>query len=124
MKKKISFSQALKKLNIVSDKKVYKHLPPVNVNDSVLEVNRLIRKDKQPMFIGSSANDAEPTLQKYLKAAPQLEFRLELNDLEEIRDENLDRKQLANNNFQQLHDIYRKYLDPSKVPYAKNSPQH
>lgn len=107
------FTQALKKLNIESDKKVYKHLPPVNVNDSVLEVNRYTRKDKRAPAIGLSI-DAEPTLQKYLKPSTPLEYRLELNDLEEICDENLDRNQLANDNFQQFYEVYRKYLDPTK----------
>lgn len=107
-------TQALKKLNIESDKKVYKHLPPVNVNDSVLEVNRLTRKDKRITSIGLSSIDAEPTLQKYLKPSTPLEHRLELNDLEEIRDENLDRNQLANDNFQYFYEVYRKYLDPTK----------
>lgn len=89
-------------------------MPPVNVNDSVLEVNRLTRKDKRPTSIGLSSIDAEPTLHKYLKPAQPLEYRLELDDLEEIYDENLDRNRLANDNFQQFHAVYRKYLDPMR----------
>lgn len=66
----------------------------------------------------------EPTLQKYLRPAPPLEFAFGLSDLEEIRDENLDRKHLANDNFQQLYEVYRKYLDPSKVPHTGSSNQY
>lgn len=105
----------MKKLNIESDKKVYKHLPPVNVNDSVLEVNRVSRRDKKITSSGvHSSIDTEPTLQKYLKPSKPLEHHLELNDLDEIFDENLDRQKLANDNFQQFYEVYRKYLDPTK----------
>lgn len=110
--------QALKKLNIESDKNVYKHLPPINVNDSVLEVNRFKRKDKRATSsIGLSSFDVEPKLQKYLKPSEPLEFQLELTGLEEIVDENLDRNQLANDNFQQFYENYRQYLDPSRVQH-------
>lgn len=113
--------QAVKKLNIDSDKRVYKHLPPVNVNDSVLEVNRFARRDKKATSVRvHSSTDAGPTLQQYLKPSKPLEYQLKLDDLDEICDENLDRQRLANDNFQQFYEVYRKYLDPTK----NSSQQH
>lgn len=104
--------QALKKLNIVSDTKVYKHLPPVNVNDSILGINQKIRKDKKTIALATT--DYIPTLEKFLKPAADLEFRLELNDSIDNDEECMTRKTLANDNFHQLYDVYRRYLDPTR----------
>lgn len=87
----------------------------MNVNDSVLEINRFSRRDRKATSVGLSSIDAEPTLLKYLKPSTPLAYQLKLNGLEEIHDENLDRKQLAHDNFQRLSSIYRKYLDPSQT---------
>lgn len=86
----------------------------MNVNDSVLEINRFARRGKTATSMGLSSLDAEPILQNYLRPSSPLEYRLESTSLEEIRDENLDRNRLANDNFQQFYQVYRKYLDPSK----------
>lgn len=111
----------MKKLNIESDKKVYKRLPPVNVNDSQLEVTRLPRRDKKSASTGvHSSLDTEPTLQHYLKPSTPLEHRLELEDWEEIFDENFDRQQLANDNFQRVYEGYRKYLDLDTITLSGN----
>lgn len=109
--------QALKKLNIVSDAKVYKHLPPVNVNDSILGINRKIRRDKKTIPL--STIDHIPTLEKFLKPAVDLEFRLELSDSAHSDDEPITQKSLANDNFHRLYDVYRRYLNPMRHHQSK-----
>lgn len=107
----------MKKLNVVSDAKVYKNLPPVNVNDSILGVNRQIRKDKKP--IASSTVDPNPTLDMFLKPSVDLEYRLELSD-SNSDDELMTPQSICKDNFQRLYDTYRQYFDPMKYRKSKS----
>lgn len=107
--------QALKKLNIESDTKIYKHLPPINVNESALAIQQKVRKDKKINALSTA--DVVPKLDKYLRPLEKLEFRIELSDFDDSDDESLTRTSLANENFLRLYDTYRQYLDPLKPPF-------
>lgn len=111
--------QALKKLNIVSDTNVFKHLPPVNVNDSILGINRKkIRKDKRTVSL--STVDHIPTLEKFLKPSVDLDYRLELSDSDFSDDESVTLQSLSNDNFKRLYDSYRRYFNPNRHSLMKH----
>lgn len=91
----------MKKLNVVSNKTVYKGLPPVNVNDSVLEIVPKPRKLKMNREL---TVDPEPILKDYLKPSKPLEYQIPIDELEFKGEQRTTMKELANDNFRNLRE--------------------
>lgn len=100
-------SQVLKKLNFQSDKTVYKHLVPINVNDSVLDIKLTNRKSKHDFAL---AKDPEPVLSHYLKPMVLLEHRLTLDS---DSDEDEKRYRVPTDHYQHMYQFYEQYLCPT-----------
>lgn len=98
----------MKKLNIPAEKVLYKHLPPVNVNDSVLEVRFNPRTARVKKEFAPSKHPM-PNLTDYLKPMKQLSHQLTQDDLDISDDERLVCN-LANNNFRNTYESYQKHF--------------
>lgn len=112
----LSFIQALKRLNFVSHRPVYKHLVPINVNDSVLEVkSRAAGARRSSSRREQTSNkDPEPNLCDYLTPSEPLKLTHQVTwadiDSGDEYDEKTIRTQNFNDNYIRLYQFYDKYL--------------
>lgn len=85
----ISFSfleQAIKKLNFLSQRMVYEHIPALSVNDQVITTKLKQKHELPPM-------DTEPILTNYLRSTVDIDLQLELSNFnDEVKTENCNRK--------------------------------
>lgn len=101
----------MKQLNFGVGKKLYKHLPPVNVNDSVLDVHAKPRKTKKKEFV--SAKDPIPNLTDYLQPMPRMEHRLTLEEMGMSDDEPSTYDQhryVADSDFRNTYEKFQEYF--------------
>lgn len=108
----MSILQVLKKLNFPSDQAVYKHLIPINVNDSMLEVKQRPRHIRRKAI----AHDPEPQLADYLRPIKPIEHQLTLaaddDDDNDIREYAATRRKINCNYYRDTYKFYEQYLCP------------
>lgn len=101
----------MKKLNIVTNKPIFKQLPPINVNDSVLEVTTKPRKFKMNKENCSTA-DPEPVLQNFLKPSAPLKYEIPMDLDDDFKYERSPTmKKLANSCFRNLREEFSPYME-------------
>lgn len=112
----LSFIQTLKRLNFVSHRPVYKHLVPINVNDSVLEVKSRTAGARRPSSRReqTSNKDPEPNLCDYLTPSEPLKLTHKVTWADIDSGDEYDGKKLRtqnfNDNYIRLYQFYEKYL--------------
>lgn len=109
--------QAVKKLNFVSNKSIYKHLVPVNVNDSVLEVKPKSKSRRSKLPAKGHGKDPEPELKDYLEPTERLQHRIDFDDIESDEEHKLPTNRIikARTEYLRLYDFYEKYLCPNAM---------
>lgn len=100
--------QVLNKLNFPTDQNLYKHLIPINVNDSALDVQtkKHYRKKKN----AATSTEPEPYLVDYLRPIKPIEHRLSL-DNDEIDARTL--RKPDRNNYRNTYEFYQRHLCPN-----------
>lgn len=113
-------------LNVHPEKTVYKHLVPVNVNDSVLDVkpSPVRRQAKSKTYVQMS-KDPEPILNRYLQPTPRLVHHLTLDDVDDDDDIGSNNRasinKRADNQFKRMHEFYAQYLSPTSAKMYSDS---
>lgn len=97
------------KLNFASEVNIFKALPPVNVNDSLIQ--KFKNKSTNAKKRAPETVDHEPSLEDYLVPLGNIEYELKINNSNLIEGD-YNAKHVIVNNFQNIYGLYRQFFDP------------